>query len=353
MKKTKIYLALLLGFVGTSSALAQAPNQNDFDRCLKELKPIALNQGITAQNYEKYTKDLSVDNKVLERLEPKAQPEVSFSLTKYLGSLVAAKRVISGVSMLNKHMEPLQEIEKKYGVPPQVAVAVWGVESNYGKSLGQFSIVQSLGTLSCFGRRQEYFKKEWFASLKILQEGHFQQEQFKGSWAGAFGQTQFMPNTFMRVAVDFDGDGKKDLFNSSVDSLASTANFLKDAGWKPGLIWGYEVSIPDALKDSKLGRKDYKDVKYWTEKGVKLANGKPLPNDLPVTGIIINSDLGSTSFLVTKNFESIYRYNASEKYALAIGKLSEMIITFDPKTIFGVDLNFLDENGNFSSIIIQ
>jgi lytic murein transglycosylase len=353
MKKTKIYLALLLGFVGTSSALAQAPNQNDFEKCLKNLKPIAINQGISSENYEKYTKDLALDLKVLEKLEPKSQPEVSFSLTKYLGALVAARRVISGVTMFNQHSEALKEIEKKYGVPPQITVAVWGVESNYGRSLGKFPIVQSLGTLSCFGRRQEYFKKEWFASLKILQEGHFKQEQFNGSWAGAFGQTQFMPNTFMRVAVDFDGDGKKDLFNSSVDSLASTANFLKDAGWKPGMTWGYEVAIPDSLKESKLGRKDYKDVKYWAEKGVKLANGKPLPNDLPVTGIIVNSDLGSTSFLITKNFESIYRYNASEKYALAIGKLSEMIITFDPKTILGVGLNFLDENGEFPSIIIQ
>ncbi len=353
MKKNKFYLGLLTGVLAVNSAVAQTATQADFEKCLKELKPIAVNQGINNQNYDKFTKDLSVDNKVLERLEPKSQPEVSFSLTKYLGSLVAAKRVINGVSMLNKHMEPLKEIEKKYGVPPQVVVAVWGVESNYGKSLGQFPIVQSLGTLSCFGRRQEYFKKEWIASLKILQEGHFQQEQFKGSWAGAFGQTQFMPNTFMRVAVDFDGDGKKDLFNSSVDSLASTANFLKDASWKPGLTWGYEVSIPDSLKDSKFGRKDYKDVKYWTDKGVKLANGKPLPSDLPPTGIIVNSDLGSSSFLVTKNFESIYRYNASEKYALAIGKLSEMIITFDPKNLLGVNLDFLDGNGDFPSIIIQ
>lgn len=353
MKHKKIYLTVIMGAFGVSSSMAQIANQNDFEKCLKDLKPIALNQGVSAQSYEKFTKDLTVDNKVLEKLEPKAQPEVSFSLTKYLGTLVAAKRVVSGVAMFNKYEEELKKVEQKYGVPAHITVAVWGVESNYGKSMGQFPIVQSLGTLSCFGRRQEYFKKEWIASLKILQEGHFQQEQFKGSWAGAFGQTQFMPNTFMRVAVDFDGDGKKDLFNSSLDSLASTANFLKDAGWKPGMTWGYEVSIPDSLKDSKLGRKDLKDVKYWIEKGVRLANGKPLPQDLPPTGLIINSDIGSTSFLVTKNFESIYRYNASEKYALAIGKLSELIITFDPKTIMGVGTDFLEGSNDFPPLIVH
>lgn len=351
MKNKKLYLTTFLGLFFSVQALAQNPTQAEFQDCLKRLKPIAMDYGIKSDNYNNYTKNLNLDLKVLEKLEPKSQPEMAFSLTKYLGTLVATKRVIDGVIVFNEHENTLNKIEKDYGVPANLTVAVWGIESNYGKSIGKFPIIQSLGNLSCFGRRQEYFKKEWLASLKILQEGHFNQEQFKGSWAGAFGQTQFMPNTFMRVAVDFDGDGKKDLFNSSMDSLASTANFLKDAGWKPGMTWGYEVKIPESLKELKSNRKDYKDLKYWNEKGVKLANGESLPSDLPLTGLIVNSDLGSTSFLVTKNFESIYRYNASEKYALAIGKLSDIIITFDPKSLLGDKLNFLKNSNDFPTLI--
>ncbi len=325
MKKYGLYGLLFVGFGLSFQTFAQYPNQAEFENCLKELKPTAIKNGVTSENYDAYTSNITVDVKVLEKLDPKAQPEMSFSLSKYLGSLVAVERVFNGISKYQEYEQKLKEIEVQYGVPGNIVVAVWGVESNYGNNLGKFPIVQSLGTLSCFGRRQEYFKKEWIQALKILQEGHFSKEQFYGSWAGAFGQTQFMPTTFNNLAVDFDGDGKKDLINSNIDSLASTAHFLKDAGWKNNMTWGYEVKIPDNLKDETFKRKERKDVGYWQSRGVTLANGQPLPNDMPPTGLILNSDFGTNSFLVTKNFEALYRYNTSEKYALAIGKLSEFI----------------------------
>lgn len=325
MKKYGFYGLLCIGLSLSFQTFAESPNQSEFQNCLKELKPVAIKNGVRSENYDLYTQNLSLDLKVLEKLDPKVQPELSLSLTKYLGTLVATERVINGISMVNQYEEVLKKIEEKYGVPGNIVVAVWGVESNYGNNLGKYPIIQSLGTLSCFGRRQEFFKKEWIQALNILQEGHFSKEQFNGSWAGAFGQTQFMPSTFNNLAVDFDGDGKKDLFNSNVDSLASTANFLKEAGWKRNLTWGFEVIVPEEMKSLTFKRKEYQDVDYWKAKGVKLANGEELPSDMPPTGIILNNDFGANSFLVTKNFEPLRRYNSSEKYGLAIGRLAQFL----------------------------
>jgi lytic murein transglycosylase len=226
---------------------------------------------------------------------------------------------------LSQYRPILNTVSEQYGVPPEVIVAVWGVESNFGKNFGKFPLVQSLGTLSCYGRRQDYFKTEFFSALRIVQSGDIKYEELKGSWAGAFGHTQFMPSTFEKTAVDFDGDGKRDLINNIPDALASTANFLKKAGWIINKNWGYEVKLPNNFDNSNESRKTKRDVSYWNKKGRSLIDGSQLPNDLPETGLLTVSGVNGPVFLVTKNFDAIYKYNAAESYALAIAHLSDRI----------------------------
>ncbi len=199
-----------------------------------------------------------------------------------------------------------------------------GVESNFGKTLGKKDLIDSLATLSCFDRRQSYFRTEYANALKILQRGDIRREDLKGSWAGAFGQTQFMPSTFLRLAQDFDGDGRKDLVNSEADALASTANFLAKSGYRTGEPWGYEVKLPTGYW-ANSNRKDKKPISYWRAQGLTLPDGRPLPSDLDSAGLLLPAGVEESAFLVGKNFDTFYSYNASENYALAIAHLSDMI----------------------------
>jgi lytic murein transglycosylase len=209
-------------------------------------------------------------------------------------------------------------------VDPATVVAVWGVESNFGQSFGNAPLVQSLGTLSCLGRRQPYFRTEFYAALRILQAGHIAPEQFKGSWAGAFGHTQFMPSTFERLAVDFDGDGRADLMNSTADALASTANFLAKAGWQSGLPWGFEVKLPPDLPTRGEGRRAKRPMSEWAARGLVRADGSPLPAT-GSAGLMLPAGERGPAFLVTRNFDAIYSYNAAESYGLALAHLADRL----------------------------
>ena len=185
--------------------------------------------------------------------------------------------------------------------------------------------IRDRSTLSCFGRRQAYFRGEFYAALKILQDEHIVPEKLTGSWAGAFGQTQFMPSTYLRLAVDFDGDGRRDLIDSVPDALASTANFLKRAGWNSSLDWGYEVKLPAGLNTAGAGRKNKRALSSWVGQGVTRADGRPLPpGDTPV-GLLLPAGAKGPAFLVTRNFDALYSYNASKSYALAIAHLSDRL----------------------------
>ena len=184
-------------------------------------------------SYSRFTRGVQADFGVLEKLD--YQPEFKLPIWDYLAGLVDDERIADGNAALARHGDVLRRIEAAYGVDPATVVAVWGVESNYGRITGKYPLVQALGTLSCFGRRQGYFRGEFFAALRILQRGDVAPERLNGSWAGAFGHTQFMPATYERLAVDFDGDGRRDLVDNVDDALASTANFLKRGGWQSGL----------------------------------------------------------------------------------------------------------------------
>jgi lytic murein transglycosylase len=198
------------------------------------------------------------------------------------------------------------------------------VESNFGQNLGGRPLITSLSTLSCFGRRQAYFRGEFANTLRILQSGDVPLNKLNGSWAGAFGQTQFMPSTFLRLAQDGDGDGHKDIVSSVPDALASTANFLAQAGFRQGQPWGYEVRLPSNYTGLS-GRKNKQPIAHWRSAGITLANGAALPADLPSAGLLLPAGKEGPAFLVGKNFDTLYSYNASENYALAIAHLADLI----------------------------
>jgi lytic murein transglycosylase len=254
-----------------------------------------------------------------------AQPEFVTPIWDYLAGLVDEERVADGRAMLARWAEVLARVEAEYGVDAATVVAVWGVESNFGRNFGGRPLLSSLSTLSCYGRRQAYFQGEFFTALKIIQEGHVAPERLNGSWAGAFGHTQFMPSTFMRLAVDFDGDGRRDLVDSVPDALASTANFLKRAGWRSSQSWGFEVALPAGFDASAAGRRNKLPMSAWAARGLRRIDGTPLADEAAPAGLLLPAGAQGPAFLVTRNFDALYSYNAAESYALAIAHLSDRL----------------------------
>ena len=303
-----------------STSFAQA---DDFSRCLADLKPAAQAAGVRGETFDRHTQGLAADLTVIDKLN--FQPEFRTPIWDYLAGLVDEERVEQGRALLAQHAEVLAQVQARYRVDPATVVAVWGVESNFGQTFGKYPLVQALGTLSCIGRRQAYFRGELFATLRILQAGHIAPERLVGSWAGAFGHTQFMPSTFERLAVDFDGDGRRDLMDSVPDALGSTANFLAKAGWQDGRMWGWEVRLPAGVSVAGQGRKVRQPLTAWTAAGLRLADGSPLPAGAEPAGLMTPAGATGPAFLVTRNFDALYSYNAAESYGLAIAHLSDRL----------------------------
>lgn len=302
------------------------PN-NNFQSCLANLRSQAIAAGVSGTTYDRYTQNLTPDYSVIDKLN--YQPEFSTPIWDYLSGLVDEERVELGKQKLAQYRDVLNRASQTYGVPPETIVAVWGVESNFGDISGKYPLLQALGTLSCEGRRQSYFRTEFFATMRILQRGDLTEDQLKGSWAGAFGHTQFMPSTYERLAVDFDGDGRRDLVSSTVDALASTANFLDKAGWQAGMPWGFEVKVPQGMSIDGEGRRSKKALSSWSARGVTRIDGSPLVQGAlssgTSAGLMAPAGVNGPVFLVFKNFDAIYSYNAAESYGLAIAHLSDRL----------------------------
>ena len=302
------------------------PN-NNFQSCLANLRSQAIAAGVSGTTYDRYTQNLTPDYSVIDKLN--YQPEFSTPIWDYLSGLVDEERVELGKQKLAQYRDVLNRASQTYGVPPETIVAVWGVESNFGDISGKYPLLQALGTLSCEGRRQSYFRTEFFATMRILQRGDLTEDQLKGSWAGAFGHTQFMPSTYERLAVDFDGDGRRDLVSSTADALASTANFLNKAGWQTGMPWGFEVKVPQGMSIDGEGRRSKKALSSWSARGVTRIDGSPLVQGAlsgsTSAGLMAPAGVNGPVFLVFKNFDAIYSYNAAESYGLAIAHLSDRL----------------------------
>jgi lytic murein transglycosylase len=313
----------LFGAFALSLALPPAAQADDFQTCLAALRVEAPAQGVSTAAFDRFTAGVAPDPSVLESLD--YQPEFVTPIWDYLAALVDQERIDDGKAMLVQWKDVLDRVEADYGVDRYTVVAVWGVESNFGRNFGSRPLVTSLATLSCEGRRQSYFRGEFFTTLKILEEGHVAPERLTGSWAGAFGHTQFMPSTFMRTAVDFDGDGRRDLIDSVPDALASTANYLKQAGWRSGQGWGYEIRLPAGFDAGIAGRKARRPVSEWTAMGVRRIDGGALEAIDDSAAVLLPAGAAGPAFLVFRNFNAIYSYNAAESYALAIAHLSDRL----------------------------
>ena len=305
------------GLLAATTAIA-AP---DFGRCLATLRGDALAQGISAETFDRSLSGVEPDDTVIAAMEN--QPEFVTPIWDYLAGLVDDQRIADGKAKLEQWKGVLDAIERRYGVDRYTVVAVWGVESDYGRTAGGRPLVRSLATVSCFGSRQRYFRRELLAALRIVQDGDMPQHVLVGSWAGAFGQTQFMPTAFQRLAVDFDGDGRRDIVDSVPDALASTAHFLENAGWAGGEPWGYEVKLPERYGGAS-GRGTRKPLAYWRKLGVRRIDGTPLTGD-ERAALLLPAGAAGPAFLVLSNFTAIYSYNAAESYALAIAHLSDRL----------------------------
>jgi lytic murein transglycosylase len=301
--------------------IAHAAAPAEFTDCVKELRTDALARGIEPRTFDHAFRDVEPDPTVIDAMQ--SQPEFETPVWEYLARLVDDKRVAEGQARLDQWAGVLDRIERQYGVDRYTIVAVWGVESDYGRIMGQRPLVRSLATVSCYGERQKFFRGELFAALEILQHGDTKADALKGSWAGAFGHTQFMPSTFQKLAVDFDGDGKRDLVGSIPDALASVANFLRIEKWMPGQGWGYEVKLPAAYHGPS-GRHQRRALEAWRKAGITRIDGSPLQID-GEAALLLPAGTRGPAFLVFPNFNSIHSYNRSEAYALAIAHLSDRL----------------------------
>lgn len=315
--------ALLLTAAAVALPAVAQTAPPDFSRCMVSLQGDARAAGVSDSTYRALTRDLAPDMSVIDKLN--YQPEFSTPIWDYLSGLVDDERVQQGQVMLQQHAAVLERVQQRFGVDPATVVAVWGVESNFGQSLGKYPLIQALGTLSCYGRRQAFFRGELYSAMRILQAGHVAPERLVGSWAGAFGHTQFMPSTFERLAVDGDGDGRRDLMDNTADALASTANFLAKAGWQSGQPWGFEVKLPPRFGTDGEGRRSKRPISEWIARGVRKIDGTALPNHLGQAGLMTPAGPQGPAFLVFRNFDAIYSYNAAESYGLAIAHLSDRL----------------------------
>lgn len=314
--------APLLALAQTPPPPATPPAPGEFAACLNQLRAPARAAGVSEATFSRHTRELQPDMLVIDRLN--FQPEFRTAVWDYLAGLVDEERVAEGRARMAEHAQVLARVQQRFGVDPATVVAVWGVESNFGQSFGTLPLVRSLGTLSCIGRRQAFFRTELYAALRILQAGHIAPERLQGSWAGAFGHTQFMPSTFERLAVDFDGDQRADLMDSVPDALASTANFLDRAGWRAEQPWGYEVKLPAGFSTAGEGRRTRRSLAEWSARGLLRTDGSPLPAD-GSAGLMTPAGPTGPAFLVTRNFDALYSYNASESYGLAIAHLADRL----------------------------
>jgi lytic murein transglycosylase len=305
----------------TPMALASA--RANFPHCIESLWPQAARRHISRRTFDTATRGLEPDMKIMELLDK--QPEFTRPVWAYLDDLVNEDRIKAGRAIIAQNRAVFDAVERAYGVDRYVLTAIWGIESNFGPQGGERPVVQSTATLACIGRRQNYFRDEFLTALEIIDRGDVPVELMKGSWAGAFGPTQFMPTAFKRYAVDFDGDGRKNVVQSIPDLLASTANNLKKDGWQSGASWGYEVTLPPNFNFMLTGRKTRHPIHYWESLGVRRVNGGHFPRRNDVASVLTPAGANGPAFLIINNFRTIMRYNPSESYALAIGHLADRI----------------------------
>ncbi|MFA6301585.1 MAG: lytic murein transglycosylase [Legionella sp.] len=318
MNKLKLIVSLLACFFIQQIAYAQ----QSWNQYVAELRTEALAQGISPQVFDEAFAGITEPSRSIKSFSH-SQPEHRLTFMKYRTSRADNYRIAIGRKEYKKNKAVLEEIAQKYGVNACFIVSFWGMETSYGTYMGNFPVIKALATLAYDSKRKEFFRKELFIALRILNEGHVDLADFKGEWAGASGQPQFLPSSWVKYAVDYDGDGHKDIWRSKPDVFASIANYMKLNGWQAGEPWAIQVSLPKKFDMQLEGKNIVKPVSEWDALGVRTEDGKPLPYQ-NLQGSIVQP-LGGPTFLAFPNYKMILRYNNSIYYAGAIGYMADKI----------------------------
>ena len=320
MHRRQFVIASILLPLAGGPALADAK----FEAFIQTLWPLAKANGISRSLFDAAFEGITEPDPLVLKLANN-QPEFTSTTSAYLEKAVTPIRIETGREMKEANAKLLSAIEKKYGVDRHILLGIWGMESNFGKDKGSMKVMRSLATLMYSGRRKQFAREQFVAALKILKRGVVKPESFTGSWAAAMGHTQFIPTSYLSYAVDWTGDGTKDIWNSKEDALASTANYLAKAGWKNDRPWGWEVELPKNFNKALIGRKHWKTVAEWEKLGIRRADGKDFGSKSADAFVMVPQGVDGPRFLVTRNFLAIMDYNISHSYALAVGHLADRI----------------------------
>ncbi len=294
-----------------------------FDAWLEGVRKEARERGLKDSTIESALSDISPIKRVVEL--DRRQPEFKLTLDRYLSRVVSKARIEKGRARLAEHTTLLKEVSAKYNVQPRFIVALWGIETDFGRYLGGFPVIPALASLAYDGRRSAYFRKELFNALTVIDQGHIGAKDMMGSWAGAMGQNQFMPSSFLRYAVDYDGDGRRDIWGTHADIFASSANYLSKVGWRGDQTWGRKVRLPRGFDRALIGLKVRKGLRDWQRLGVRRPDGRDLPARNLRSSILLPGGANGSAYVVYDNFRAILRWNRSNLFATAVGSLADRI----------------------------
>lgn len=318
---------VLLFIIFSSCAFAKEPEDysvEEFHGWVKGFSERARAEGISNETIYEFMRDAQFLPRVI-KLDRK-QPHATKTFDEYIESSITKARVNEANKKYNENKKLLTEIGEKYGVQPRFIVALWAIESNFGTNMGGFKVVDSLATLAYEGRRREFFEEELIKALRVVDNGHIKMSEMKGSWAGAMGQTQFMPSSYLDLAVDYDGDGKKDIWGTKADVFASIANYLSKTGWDNNVTWGREALVPNNFDSSLFGKEISKPLTTWQQLGVRNVDGKNLPEreDL-LASLVKPEDNKDRAYLIYSNYKTILKWNRSLYFATSVGILADSI----------------------------
>ena len=315
-------LPLMLALFATAGA--QAQDKPEFAVWLQEVRAEAAGRGISAATLDAAFADVKPIPRVIE-LDRK-QPEFSLTFEQYLSRVVPAARIAKGRERMRENRELLAQVQARHGVQSRFVVALWGIETDFGRVSGGFPVISSLATLAYDGRRSAFFRAQLMHALRILEEGHITAAAMTGSWAGAMGQSQFMPSSFVNFAVDEDGDGRRDIWGTKADVFGSASNYLARSGWRGDQTWGRKVRLPEGFDSALTGLKVSKRISEWQALGVRRADGRDLPTrDLQASIVLPQDGEMSPAYMVYENFRVILKWNRSNYFAIAVGTLADAI----------------------------
>ena len=315
--------AILAGLLAVTTLAANPAAAETFSAWLAGIRAEALANGVRPATLDAAFNDIEAIPRIIEL--DRSQPESTLTFVEYLERVVPQSRIDRARARLEENRHLMAATAKRYRVQARFIVALWGIESDFGRAIGGFPVIGALATLAFDGRRSAYFRAELMSALEILDAGHVEPERMTGSWAGAMGQGQFMPSTFINFAVDADGDGRRDIWDSPADVFASMANYLSQLDWHDDQTWGREVRLPPGFDIALAGGKTIKRLGAWQALGVRRADGTDLPTRQLRAGLVMPDSEGGPAFLVYDNFRALLQWNRSNYFALAVGHLADHV----------------------------